>query len=411
MGKQAAKVLCVNDDTFARLSLVNLIGRSHPVDAVRNAEEAAAYLADHGDAVGVVVADMDVCGVGFLDQVREDHPRIVVVLLVGTLHPTVRQEVRRRGLPWIEKPFSSSDLRAKVAAAVEEYWGGDVPLFEGTGDTDAAPRGGRGGPAPVGASIRSGADAYVEALLVRIGGSLQVPSIDPRALELVQGGENAPPELEAIVDVIANDPRLAAQTVQLTNSVGLGGARALTDIQEACTRLGATELMGLVQEVLIRRALRIEGAQGADVARSMWNVARLTAKTSFSTAKSTGDPNPNRAYLAGLLHNIGEIAVLWQASQLSPRFDKPTMERVGRVSAGLHESLGGRILRSWNMPAGLWQVAEVHHRRGPAEPELATLRRLVEASWVAAVDELGAYLPGLPSPLGAAEDSEDAART
>ena len=83
------------------------------------------------------------------------------------------------------------------------------------------------------------------------------------------------------------------------------------------------------------------------------------------------------------------------------------MERVGQVSNELHERLGSRILQTWGMPELFWKVAESHHERGDDSEPITLQRRLVEAAWVAAVQEIGEYLPALPEPLRADKAQRD----
>ncbi len=373
------KILCVEDDVFVRMMLQRTFQSQFEVIAVSSGSAAVEEL--RSQEFAVCVTDLNMPGFSGLElaQFMRDQgiPTQVIVVSGGFADRAVASELRRLGARCLSKPFRTGEIRELVRASLDAYKARQVVAEAGNADDAELVR-------------------QVQTLTQQIRSGRDLPSIDTRAVDLVQRCGVRTPEIEELIEIIVGDPALTVQALQLINTAGLGGARRVTDVKEACNRLGAVRLVGLVQELLVKRAICVDRGEWAGVFEDMWKVGRLTAEKASVAAESFSDPSPSEVYVAALLHNVGELLICYDAAIQFEKLTPQVLDAVSRIVASEHEDIGERVLRAWHMPRAVWTVAGEHH--GPSNrvaPLLEQRRRVILQSWSEAVAECGMYLPRL----------------
>ncbi|MCW5626662.1 MAG: HDOD domain-containing protein, partial [Burkholderiales bacterium] len=129
--------------------------------------------------------------------------------------------------------------------------------------------------------------------------------------------------------------------------------------------IGEAQLLGL----WMRHGARLVD-QG--LLRDLWLEYLMTAHSARAITEALGDDlDPVLLYAAGLLHDIGTLALCWEEPHAMARFIRTgygygTPLREAFVQA--HSRLGGTLLRQWRAPAALAITAERHHNAlGPRE--------------------------------------------
>ena len=110
-----------------------------------------------------------------------------------------------------------------------------------------------------------------------------------------------------IIDIISTDPVLAARLMEMLSSAHINMNRDIISIETAVIYLG----MNTIRNLAISMAMM----QNFDVPAKIpqWNMNRfwyhcfLTAIISRKIATHTGDANPEEAFFAGLIHEIGAL--------------------------------------------------------------------------------------------------------
>jgi HD-like signal output (HDOD) protein len=100
----------------------------------------------------------------------------------------------------------------------------------------------------------------------------------------------------------------------------------------------------------------------------LWEHALGVALASRYFAQSVGFPDPDKAYLAGLLHDFGVIMSLWAApKEFAQAFNKavsshvPLIETEEEILGISHPEIGRMLGERWHMPPDLIQVIAFHH--------------------------------------------------
>lgn len=184
---------------------------------------------------------------------------------------------------------------------------------------------------------------------------------------------------------IARDQALAAKTLRLANSAFYGVPGRVATVQDAVNVLGLRTLSTLLQ------AAALTGGLGRTVSKAFqasefWRNSIGTAICARALASELR-LDPNVAFTAGLLHDIGRLALATHfpeqfnaalALQLRDKLAPLQAER--QVMGTDHAQVGALVATHWNFPADIAQAIAQHH--GP-EPQDAPGPSVIEAVHVA----------------------------
>ena len=214
-------------------------------------------------------------------------------------------------------------------------------------------------------------------LALRASLSEGLPTLPAYVFELNNLLAATPVNLRRVGEVIRTDPSLSAQVIRLCNSALLGFRERIKTIEHAVILLGTERLRTLV---LTCSLIEYAGHRlmSEDI-QSFWQHCFLTAALGERLARGTKYPQPEQAYLAGLLHDIGALPLLViSSSNASSRVKAPTrawgeslvMEQ--EYFGTDHCEVGHWIGVSWNFPPPLLEVMVSHHnpRSARQDPHL-----------------------------------------
>lgn len=200
----------------------------------------------------------------------------------------------------------------------------------------------------------------------------------PRLITLLGDTGNTADE---IADLIKLDAPLAAATLRLANSVIYGGAQPVETITQAVIRLGLRELFRLAALALVSRW---ESASPRGEPGDFCRHALCVALAAEALAEGTGEVDPQMAYTAGLVCDLGKLAI----AHSCPAFDGAILARCEAEGCSWadaekeilgfnHQDAGARLLRAWRYPEVLVAAAEFSERPAQApEPVRALVAHL-----------------------------------
>jgi putative nucleotidyltransferase with HDIG domain len=192
-------------------------------------------------------------------------------------------------------------------------------------------------------------------------------------------------DIEKMAEAISHDVSLSTILLHWGNSA-LFGQRFLVDtIKKAIIVLGTDIVENLVLSESVHRALksRTSNIPGFDVNRfkrhsiATATIARLLIKLTHSHNVGMQD----RAFIAGLLHDVGKLLL---ATYLPENFQR-AIETSGENQCSLlqaersiygtdHAEIGAMLAEWWSLPPFLVEAIRSHHqpRITPTEPEVCT---------------------------------------
>lgn len=222
-------------------------------------------------------------------------------------------------------------------------------------------------------------------LLQKIEGLEHIPTIPAVLAPLLRYLEKPLEDLDVqkVTDMIAQDKSLAAQCLQMANSPLFGRWQKIDSLRGAILGLGFQRVSDIVMSCGVLNMTPKETGIDPVV---FWEHSLGCALVSRHFARKIAYPDPGKAYLAGLLHDLGIIVNLW----MLPKEFRATYEFVRREGIPLCEGeqakLGfthcesGRLLADhWELSKDLCEVVSLHHS-APESHEHAGLIALVELS-------------------------------
>jgi len=179
-------------------------------------------------------------------------------------------------------------------------------------------------------------------------------------------------ELRDLVDLIDSDPVISAKIISYAASPFFGYQGKLESVQEAVHHvLGMDMSMNVALSMAVGNSFNgpLTGPIGA---MSIWNHSVYCAVLSQNIASkitNQSDLNPKTAYLYGLLHNIGFLALGHMFSEKYTTFNKtvkakneiPLRVLEKKVLGVTHTSAGSLLMKSWSMPKEFSIIMKTHH--------------------------------------------------
>lgn len=185
------------------------------------------------------------------------------------------------------------------------------------------------------------------------------PALLPRLITALQSPDSSADDIAAIIQV---DPGLASSTLRLANSAYFGATQRAENVAEAVMRLGQHELYRLAALALVSRW---ESKAGRGEAGDFCRHALCTAIAAEALAEKTERVSPQTAYTAGLICDLGKLAVAHACDAFYPALrahcaaHQCAWTDAEVAVLGYHNiQVGAQLLRAWNFPPVLVAVAE-----------------------------------------------------
>ncbi len=194
-----------------------------------------------------------------------------------------------------------------------------------------------------------------------------LPSLPIVVLELLASVDQEDTNLDDLAQKIAHDQAITARTLRLANSSFYGMERQVTSIQEAIAILGFRAVRSIATTAALLGAFERSAENKFDFDR-FWQHAIAAAVCARELAPQLA-VQPDHAYCAGLLHDIGRLVLatqfqteytatlIYQASQ-----NCPLLEAEQAVLGIDHAQVGQALTQHWKFPPAMTMaVAEHHH--------------------------------------------------
>jgi HD-like signal output (HDOD) protein len=176
-------------------------------------------------------------------------------------------------------------------------------------------------------------------------------------------------DMNRIVELVSYDKSIAAQCIRMANSALFSRSTPAETIRSAVLSLG----MWRVRDLLFSNSLsQVIPANRWVVDPSIfWRHSLGCALVCRKFAELIDYPDTEKAYLAGLLHDIGVLVNCmvapdeFRTALLKAAEEKMPLEEAELAIMGFTHSDTGRILgEAWKIPTDLIDVIELHHLIG-----------------------------------------------
>lgn len=237
-----------------------------------------------------------------------------------------------------------------------------------------------------------------------IGIETRIPVIPEAVTRLDAMVQDPESDIKEIAEVIQVDGGLSARVLRISNSAFYGMPGRISTIQMAISVLG----LGTLRNIVVLSAI-MEMSQSMqsnpESARILWEHGLKTGVWSRVIARRVPELDPETAFTAGLMHDIGKGLILRELPEEREQvrkwlFHDEDTRAIEREAMGFdHTQFGGWVAARWKLPNSLVQSIRWHHEPDdapPMDPEDNLLLRIVCVSNILAMCPDG-------TPGGAAE--------
>ncbi|MCC6748532.1 MAG: HDOD domain-containing protein [Deltaproteobacteria bacterium] len=208
----------------------------------------------------------------------------------------------------------------------------------------------------------------LELLMSRVDNLPTLPMVALQVSELVND-----PDCDSahIAQVMQEDQALTSRVLALVNSAYYAIPGGVADVRRAISYLGYNTVYQLVLTVSVFQNLPAVPGTKFSI-RELWKHSLGVAIASEAVAKHLKHPAPEEAFTAGLLHDIGKVAMASVAHKILEEVVQSAVQkgvtfRESEREIGLpgHDYVGRRLSEKWRLPASVQAAIGYHHSLDP----------------------------------------------
>ncbi len=281
--------------------------------------------------------------------------RDLVLDIGGRTHETVEKILRREGIP-INRSETGGFFSCCLSLNLRTFKTKVEPL----------------GKPPVHSEVSDFKKPNARQLAGVIESVRPIPQIGLKIIRMMRD-DHCP--RQDIANEIRQDQVISAKVIRLCNSAFFGVKTRIDSVDRALVMLGEKQFLQLVISASMETFFP-EAAQGYSLCKGgLYKHTLGTAMIAEKLANFSGSVPSDKAYTAGLLHDIGKVVLDQYIAAAYPYFYRRTQEDGADLIAIEHEvfglshaEAGGQLAENWHLPAGLTDTIRYHH-----SPEKATV--------------------------------------
>lgn len=171
---------------------------------------------------------------------------------------------------------------------------------------------------------------------------------------------------DKVVEICSCDPALMVRVMHLFCNQKSIDSNRVTRINQIVERLGTEIISNLIITTSMRKALSDPTPHDTSLVNKFWCHSYKSALMAEQIAKSINYPHPEEAFLAGLIHDIGRLALQtdypsgYKQYPSTFQHKKLLIETENRIFAQTHAEIGAISLSYWNFNNYIVDAARYH---------------------------------------------------
>jgi HD-like signal output (HDOD) protein len=187
----------------------------------------------------------------------------------------------------------------------------------------------------------------------------QPPRLPAVATELLALSNRSDVEFSAVEALLEKDAMLAGEVLSLCKSAAYDRGGHINSLREALVRIGLAKLREIVmQAALSARVFRASAYKGC--MEALQRHCRVTAHLARIVSQAT-PLDEERAFLCGLLHDVGFAGILIVLSDTKRGEQPPKLDLLWPSIHGAHSIAGCRMVELWDLPSEIALAVTAHH--------------------------------------------------
>lgn len=229
-----------------------------------------------------------------------------------------------------------------------------------------------------------------------------LPALPQIVIRILDDLANDQANVETLSGHVASDPAIVARLLAAANGAGVAHGNRVVSVRQAMMLLGVARVRNIVMTTAVID--RFKSVTAFDTRRLWLHSVGVAICAQHIAVK--GGVDPDTAYTAGLLHDIGQLllfavdsAAYGEAMKMRREQDMDVIA-AERACLGLdHAEVGGALARLWNLPDTVVDGIAGHHASDEVTPETEIADAIHIAEVLAHALDLG-HVPGEPETDG-----------
>ena len=243
-----------------------------------------------------------------------------------------------------------------------------------------------------------------QALVADIDSLATLPEVALRISRMVDDPKSSATDIGR---EISNDAALTSRLLRVANSPAFGQNGKIATISRAITVLGVRQVRDLTVGLTAIRTFDGIGNELVTM-ESFWRHSVLCAVAASQIAARRNGSRGESPFIAGLLHDIGQLVLFSRAPKLAREALLMTIDAVDdlalyacerQVLGFDHGAVGVALARNWGLPQSLQECIQFHHEPALAQAHHGEVATIHIANSVAVLAEIGSEDPLDAPPL------------
>lgn len=193
---------------------------------------------------------------------------------------------------------------------------------------------------------------------------LELPSPPDMLVNIRKLATDPETDSQDIADLVKHDVNISARLIKVANSALFTSRTPVSTVKAAITRLGSKKVQALVTGLIIGQQLIKAKTKGLETfCETAWKDSNTVAVLSYILAQKKSTLDPERALLAGMVHNIGVLPLLIKLNSIKALREDPKMMALiaKAVIPKLYQPAGKLIMKNWHFSQDMIDIAHTHN--------------------------------------------------
>lgn len=169
--------------------------------------------------------------------------------------------------------------------------------------------------------------------------------------------------LRVLEEQVQGDPQITAVLIAAANSAALHREAPVQTLLQALNKLGSTQSMNLILGMTLKRSARLSDPLLAEHAARYWALSLHAAEYGRTLARML-ELDEGRCYCAGLLHCLGDLAVLRCLQEWRLAGGELDEDQVQLSLNEFGAAFGSALRTRWRLPLGLRELIAAIYQLG-----------------------------------------------
>lgn len=233
----------------------------------------------------------------------------------------------------------------------------------------------------------------------------QLPSLPQVLVRVLDAIHREQADFQGLGDIIRQDVSMTARLVAVANSSYYSRGNQCQSVERALLLMGTDTVKTIVITASIRQFFNHFSQRHRLFLKRFWRRSLIGANFAYVLATLTRYPQPDEAYLCGLLMDVGQLSLLTSQERLywpllERCADDASLVAVERETFGhSHCELGAELVSSWQLSPFMADALRFHHEPAQQVQDAHHLVKLVNLANTLSVQ------PGVSDAAAAAADT------